>query len=167
MTKRRAWIGCGLVVTVLLLFVATFVIAPIETFLTGKLIAGHFPLWTLLGSLTFVALSAAIGSFVGPHAIRGQTVLGQITEVRPGIDPSEEKAEAVVRYEIEGRTHEFITKQLFGAKPGDRVEVLYLPADPSDAYVATSIWIFTWFALGCVSLGSMWLAMWLCVRMGK
>src|SRR5215469_4704211 len=122
MSKRRAWIGCGLGVTVLLLFVATFVIAPIETFLTGKLIAGHLPLWTLLGSLNFVALSAAIGSFVGFHGIRGQTVLGQIAEVRPGTDRSEEKAEAVVRYEVEGRTHEFTTKQLFGAKPGDRVE---------------------------------------------
>ena len=136
MTKRQAWIGCGLVVTVLLLFASTFVIVLIESFLTGKLIAGHFPLWTLLGCLSFVALGAAIGLFVGPHAIRGRKALGQIVEVRPGTDPSEEEAEAIVRYEFEGRTHEIITKQLRGAKLGDQVEVSYLPDSPGDACLA-------------------------------
>jgi len=167
MTKWKAWMGCGLVVTVPLFFAATFVVALIEAFLTGKLIAGHFPLWTLLGCLSFVALGAAIGLFVGPHAIRGQRVLGQITEVRPGTDPSEEKEEAVVRYEVEGRTHEFITKQLMGAKPGDWVEVSYLPDAPGDACVAAFVWVYMLFPLAFVSLGSIWLVIWLCIRMDK
>jgi hypothetical protein len=155
-----------------ILFAATVIVAGVEFFAgakddkiqTGRLVAGHFPLWCLFLGLAFVATGATFGVFFGRHAAFGRKTTGHVVEVQPKADDSDDGPESLVRYEVGGTSYEFRTRQPGFAKPGDRVSVTYLPDDPADGQVASQTELGLVFALGFVSLGMGTVVIWLVAR---